>query len=165
MRLGRASDPKSPFLCPNCAEGVRWIPDPPNCPFSGVVWPQIPRILPQIVWGGAGPVLGRFFGFFPFREVFSFPEKTFPRFLRFCFFSSGPKKAKKKAKGAGGGTPGTPRGGVRPPAAPLLLAWGCIATETPSYHDSEPHIAIETPRFSSLTRGSHDPGKRVSSIS
>lgn len=79
-----------------------------------------------MIWGG-------FFGFlfFPFREVFSFPEKTFPGFLRFCFFSSGPKKAEKKAKGAGGGTPGTPRGGVRPLAVPLLLAWGPIATETP----------------------------------
>lgn len=87
------------------------------------------------------------FVFFPFREVFSFPEKTFPRFLRFCFFSSGPEKAKKKAKGAGGGTPGTPRGGVRPPAAPLLLLAWALSRQGPPYRDREPHIVVETPLF------------------
>lgn len=109
-------------------------------------------------WGGFFLL---FVFFFPFREVFSFPEKTFPCFLRFCFFSSGPKKAKKKAKGASGGTPGTPRGGVRPPVAPLLLlAWGSIVTETthivtdtPLYHDREHHIVVETLPFLLLDLG------------
>lgn len=133
------------MLGPQTPQTTRfWVCSGPTFP---TFCPKSPGVGPDLFWGG-------FFGFlFPFREVFSFPEKTFARFLRFCFFSSRPKKAKKKAKGASGGTPGTPWGGVRPPVAPLLLAWGSITTETTPYHDREHHILVETPLFLLLDEG------------
>lgn len=61
----------------------------------------------------------------PRREVFLFLRER--RCLRFCFFSSAPKKAKKKQKALVGAPPGPTRGGVRPPAAPADGLPPCIA--------------------------------------